>query len=134
MPEDLPVRRVEVSGEAAGRIPIRQAVILALECTGSTVTSAGLVLAGTFGVFALAVAQQPGSAPYTSILATLAIGILMDAFAVRTLLVPAAVALLGRWSWWPANPGAPAHGAQRIGEGRLLSPPVCAGIAEEGEH
>lgn len=26
----------------------------------------------------------------------------MDAFLVRTLLVPSAVALLGRWNWWPS--------------------------------
>jgi hypothetical protein len=32
----------------------------------------------------------------------LAIGILMDAFLVRTLLVPSAVALRGRWNWWPS--------------------------------
>jgi RND superfamily putative drug exporter len=38
----------------------------------------------------------------------LAIGILMDAFLVRTLLVPSAVALLGRWNWWPSRYGRPA--------------------------
>jgi MMPL family len=39
-------------------MPLRQAVTRALEHTGSTVTSAGLVLAGTFGVFALVVGGQ----------------------------------------------------------------------------
>ena len=39
---------------------------------------------------------------YTSVLASLAIGILMDAFLVRTLLVPSTVALFGRWNWWPS--------------------------------
>jgi hypothetical protein len=58
----------------------------------STVTSAGLVLAGTFGVFALVVGSQPGGGPYRAVLASLALGILMDAFLVRTLLVPSAVA------------------------------------------
>ncbi len=32
-----------------------------------------------------------------------AIGILMDTFLVRTLLVPSAVVLLGRWNWWPSR-------------------------------
>ena len=41
-------------------------------------------------------------------LAPLAIGILMDAFLVRTLLVPSTVALLGRWNWWPPRHGQPA--------------------------
>jgi len=94
--------------EEAGRVPLRQAVRRALERTGSTVTSAGLVLAGTFGVFALVVGSQPGGAPYRAVLASLALGILMDAFLVRTLLVPSAVALLGRWNWWPSGYGSPA--------------------------
>ncbi len=91
--------------EEAGGIPLRQAVTRALERTGSTVTSAGLVLAGTFGVFAVVVAGQPGGRVYRDILASLAIGILMDAFLVRTLLVPSTVALLGRWNWWPSRHG-----------------------------
>ena len=93
--------------EAAGR-PLRQAVTRALEHTGSTVTSAGLVLAGTFGCFAVVEAGQPGGGVYRDILAALAIGILMDAFLVRTLLVPSTVALLGRWNWWPSRHGQPA--------------------------
>ncbi len=91
--------------EESGDIPLRQAVTRALERTGSTVTSAGLVLAGTFGVFAVVEAGQPGGAIYRDILASLAIGILMDAFLVRTLLVPSTVALLGRWNWWPSSHG-----------------------------
>jgi putative drug exporter of the RND superfamily len=66
------------------------------------------VLAGTFGVFALVVGSQPGGGPYRAVLASLALGILMDAFLVRTLLVPSAVALLGRWNWWPSGYGSPA--------------------------
>ena len=48
-------------------------------------------------------ARLPGGGIYTSVLASLAIGILMDAFLVRTLLVPSTVALLGRWNWWPSR-------------------------------
>jgi putative drug exporter of the RND superfamily len=100
--------------EEAARIPLRQAVTRALEQTGSTITSAGLVLAGTFGVFALVVARLPGGAVYTSVLASLAIGILMDAFLVRTLLVPSTVALLGRWNWWPSRHGRPAEATAEL--------------------
>jgi RND superfamily putative drug exporter len=91
--------------EEAARVPLRRAVTRALERTGSTVTSAGLVLAGTFGCFAVVVSGQPGGGVYRDILASLAIGILMDAFGVRTLLVPSTVALLGRWNWWPSTHG-----------------------------
>jgi RND superfamily putative drug exporter len=93
--------------EEAASVPLRQAVSRALARTGSTVSSAGLVLAGTFGVFAVVVAGLPSGGAYRDILASIAIGILMDAFLVRTLLVPATVALLGRWNWWPSAHGAP---------------------------
>ena len=33
----------------------------------------------------------------------LALGVLMDTFVVRTVLVPSTVVLLGRWNWWPAR-------------------------------
>ena len=98
--------------EEAARIPLRQAVARALERTGSTVTSAGLILAGTFGVFAMVLGTLPGGGIYTSVLASLAIGILMDAFLVRTLFIPATVALLGRWNWWPSSHGKP-HAARK---------------------
>jgi RND superfamily putative drug exporter len=97
--------------EEADGVSLRQAVARALERTGSTVSSAGLVLAGTFGVFALVVARLPGGDVYRDILASLSIGILMDAFLVRTLLVPSTVALLGRWNWWPSRHGTSAGAA-----------------------
>ena len=104
--------------EEAGRVPLRKAVRTALERTGSTVTSAGLVLAGTFGVFALVEGSQPGGGPYRAVLASLALGILMDAFLVRTLLVPSTVALLGRRNWWPSAYGSP---AAEVSSGRRLA-------------
>ena len=104
--------------EEAGRVPLRQAVPRALERTGSTVTSAGLVLAGTFGVFALVEAGQPGGGVFRDILASLALGILMDAFLVRTLLVPSTVALLGRWNWWPSSYSSR---AAEVSEGQQLA-------------
>src|SRR5450755_3186210 len=91
--------------EEAGHVPLRQAVTRALERTGSTVTSAGLVLAGTFGLVAVVEAGQPGAGVYVDLLASLASGILMDAFLVRTLLLPSTVVLLGRWNWWPSRMG-----------------------------
>jgi putative drug exporter of the RND superfamily len=95
--------------EEASRVPPRQAVTAALQRTGPTVSSAGLVLAGTFAVFALAVRSQPGGGLF--VFSSIAIGILMDAFLVRTLLVPATVALLGRWNWWPSSHGTPSQAA-----------------------
>jgi len=35
--------------------------------------------------------------------AAIAIGVIVDTFIVRALLVPAIATLLGRWSWWPSR-------------------------------
>jgi putative drug exporter of the RND superfamily len=91
--------------EEAQQLPLREAVIRAIGRTGPTVTSAGLVLAGTFGVLAIAGGSGSGGSQIRDIGAGLAIGILMDTFLVRTLLVPSTVALLGRWNWWPSPMG-----------------------------
>lgn len=80
-----------------------------------TVTSAGLVLAGTFGVLAIS-GSSSGNSRMRDAGTGLALGILLDTFLVRTLLVPSAVLLLGRWNWWPSKSGT----AMR--SGRLLSP------------
>jgi len=89
--------------EETQQLPLRQAVIRAVGRTGPTVTSAGLVLAGTFAVLAVAGGSGSGGSQVQDIGAGLAIGILMDTFLVRTLLVPSTVALLGRWNWWPSR-------------------------------
>ena len=84
--------------EEAHHAPIRVAVRRAVEATGTTVTSAGLILAGTFGVL-----TATGGTQVQEIGLGLAAGILLDTFFVRTLLVPSVVVLLGRWNWWPSK-------------------------------
>ncbi len=88
--------------EEARSMPLTDAVVEAVARTGTTVTSAGLVLAGTFGVLAVVAGSSASGSQVRAIGAGLAIGILMDTFIVRTLLVPATVTLLGRWNWWPS--------------------------------
>ncbi len=80
----------------------------ALTRTGGVITSAGLILAGTFAVLA----TQPIRELFQFGVA-MGIGILLDVVVVRGALVPAIVLLLGRWNWWlsrltpPAAPGLP---------------------------
>ena len=83
--------------EAAG-LPPREAVRRAILATGGTITAAGLVLAGTFGVLAVVTSGQ-----VRQIGTGLALGILLDTFVVRTLLVPSTAILLGRYNWWPSS-------------------------------
>jgi putative drug exporter of the RND superfamily len=74
------------------------AVVVGLGRTGRLVTSAALILFLAFASLA--------SGPETDIkvLATgLGVGILLDATIVRALLVPALMAVMGRWNWWLPN-------------------------------
>jgi RND superfamily putative drug exporter len=96
--------------EEAHGMHLRKAVSQALTTTGTTVTSAGLVLAGTFGV--LAAVGGGGNPEVRDIGVGLALGILMDTFLVRTLLVPSIVILLGRWNWWPTKHGSLAEASE----------------------
>ena len=89
--------------EEAHELPLREAVIKALSTTGTTITSAGLVLAGSFIVLTAVAGSGNGGAQIRDIGLGLAFGILMDTFLVRTLLVPSTVVLLGRWNWWPSR-------------------------------
>jgi len=91
--------------EEASRLPLRRAVVRAVGVTGPTVTSAGLVLAGSFGVLAVVGGSGSGGSQIREIGVGLAVGILLDTFVVRTVLVPSTVALLGRWNWWPSTLG-----------------------------
>jgi putative drug exporter of the RND superfamily len=113
--------------EEARQLPLREAVARALSVTGTTVTSAGLVLAGTFVVFGIVAGSGSGGSQFRDIAIGLAVGILMDTFLVRTLLVPSTVVLLGRWNWWPARMG-------RVGReqpGRLAPEPGTASLSSQ---
>ena len=73
----------------------RTAVVEGIGRTGRLVTSASLIL----GLAFIALSSGPGTE--VKIFATaLAAGILIDATIVRAVLVPAVVAILGRWNWW----------------------------------
>jgi RND superfamily putative drug exporter len=71
------------------------AVIRGIGRTGRLVTSAALILFLAF----TALASGPGS-ELKMVATGLAIGILLDATVIRALIVPAVIALMGRWNWW----------------------------------
>lgn len=87
--------RVREEGRRRG---LETGVPFAVARTGGVITSAGLILAGTFLVLTtlpLTLLYQLGVA--------VAVGILMDTFLVRGLLIPGLVLLLGKWNWWPGR-------------------------------
>jgi RND superfamily putative drug exporter len=91
-------------------MPLRQAIQRAVRMTGATISTAGLVLGGTFAVLGLAGGGSSGGAEIQQIGFGVAAGVFLDTFIIRTLLVPSAAVLLGRWNWWPsrlARPPAP---------------------------
>ena len=84
----------------------REGTLRALAATGPVITSAGIILAGTFAVLL--------TLPVTFIFDLgfmVSVGILLDTFVVRTIMVPAIVELVGDRVWWPST---------AIGGGRAL--------------
>ncbi|MGZ4195128.1 MAG: MMPL family transporter [Solirubrobacteraceae bacterium] len=75
----------------------RDGMLRGLAVTGGVITSAGIVLAGTFTMLATLPLKT-----LTELGFTIAFGVLLDAFVVRTLLVPALVFDGGARVWWPS--------------------------------
>ncbi len=73
-------------------------VLRALAVTGGVITSAGIVLAGTFSVLAVLPLVF-----LTEIGFVVAFGVLLDTFLVRSVLVPAIAVKLGPKFWWPSE-------------------------------
>jgi putative drug exporter of the RND superfamily len=75
----------------------REGILRALAVTGGVITSAGIVLAGTFSVLAVLPLVF-----LTEIGFVVAFGVLLDTFLVRSVLVPALVLEIGPRVWWPS--------------------------------
>ncbi|WP_093778942.1 MMPL family transporter [Streptomyces sp. yr375] len=87
------VTRVREEAPAHGT---RRGALTGLSATGGVITSAGLVLAGTFAAMAslpLVFAAELGF--------VVAFGVLLDTLVVRSVLVTALTLDVGRWMWWP---------------------------------
>ena len=84
--------------EEVGRSGLVEGTRRAVSRTGGVITSAGIILAGTFSVLATLPLRDIVQLGFAVML-----GILLDTFVVRALLVPSIVLLLGRWNWWPTR-------------------------------
>ncbi|MGW6724760.1 MMPL family transporter [Nocardia sp. NPDC055029] len=96
---DYTIFLVTRAREEAAAHGTTQGMVRAVASTGAVITSAGAVLAAVFcvlGVLPLITLTQLGI--------VVGVGILLDTFVVRTLVVPALFELLGDKVWWPAMP------------------------------
>jgi putative drug exporter of the RND superfamily len=84
--------------EEAKQHGTRRGALIGLAATGGVITSAGLVLAGTFAVLATLPAVS-----FAEIGIAVAIGILLDTIVVRSVLVTALNLDVGRFMWWPSK-------------------------------
>jgi RND superfamily putative drug exporter len=94
---DYTIFLVTRAREEAAEHGARDGMIRAVSATGGVITSAGIVLAAVFcvlGVLPLIVMTQLGI--------IVGLGILLDTFVVRTLVIPALFAVIGDRIWWPA--------------------------------
>jgi RND superfamily putative drug exporter len=90
--------------EEARRRPLRAAVAIAVPRASRAITTAGLALAAGFGLLALVPLAQ-----FREIAVAVGLGIVLDTFVVRSLLVPALVVLFGRVGSWPGRTAPPAR-------------------------
>lgn len=84
--------------EEVRRVGIEDGIHNAVQSTGSIITSAGIIVAGTFG--AMMTGEILGLA---QIGFAVSVGILIDTFIVRTILDPALASFFGKWTWWPGG-------------------------------
>lgn len=102
----------------------RDAVAAGLQRTGSVVTAAAILLAvaiGAFSTSSISFIQQIGVAT--------AFAVLVDAFVVRTFLVPSLMGLAGKWNWWAPMPLRRLHDRVGISEGGAGVAPLTPGDA-----
>jgi RND superfamily putative drug exporter len=94
---DYTIFLVTRAGEETPLHGTRGGIVRAVSATGAVITSAGIVLAAVFGVL--------GVLPLialTQLGIIVGLGILLDTFVVRTVVIPALFALIGPRIWWPA--------------------------------
>ncbi len=94
--------------QEARRRPLREAVPTAVTLASKPITLAGFVLAGSFALAALAPLRG-----FYELAVIMGAGLLIDAFLIRTLLVPALVMIVGERSGWPGKELASSHTPSR---------------------
>ncbi|MGW6055964.1 MMPL family transporter [Streptomyces sp. NPDC055189] len=129
---------------ALNGVPTRQAVIEGIGSSAKVVTSAAIVMVTVFASFVMLHILEMKQMGFV-----LAAAVLLDAFVIRIMILPAALLLLGRATWWPSRairraeervaerygahgahgaqevPGAPEAADQRPLSGHWAEPPAA---------
>jgi len=108
--------------EESIRSGTRNGALTGLAATGGVITSAGLVLAGTFAVL--------GTLPlveFTEIGFAVALGVLLDTIVVRSVLVTSLTLDIGRHMWWPSRL---AHPERQPAGAAPLTPPQGEAVTD----
>jgi RND superfamily putative drug exporter len=84
----------------ARELPTQDAVAVAAPRASRAITTAGVALAASFGLLALIPLEQ-----FRQLAIIMAVGVMLDSIVVRSFLVPALVALTGRFGMWPGHQG-----------------------------
>jgi RND superfamily putative drug exporter len=82
--------------QSAEELPLREAIATAAPRASRAIGVAGLALALSFAALALIDLRQ-----FREFAFAMSLGVLLDAFVIRALLIPALISLAGNASWWP---------------------------------
>lgn len=93
----------------ANHTTLRRAIAERVPETSDAITAAGFTLAASFGMLAIVPLRQ-----FRELAFVMAVGVLLDALVVRSVLVPAVLALVGRFAAWPRK--LPGHDPARARE------------------
>jgi len=108
--------------ELAGGHTMRDAARLAVRQSGPAVTSAGLVLAGSF-------AALMASPSLAQIGFAVAIGVLLVSFVMALVLIPSLTTLFGRWAFWPGSRSRGRSGRVATPAGASSQPAATTAVA-----
>ncbi|MER7348648.1 MMPL family transporter [Streptomyces aurantiacus] len=109
---------------ALNGVPTRQAVIDGIAASAKVVTSAAIVMVTVFASFVMLHILEMKQMGFV-----LAVAVLLDAFVIRVMILPAALLLLGRATWWPSK--AVRRAEERIARG--VAGPTADGETPAGE-